>query len=280
MHRVLGCLLLMSPLMAGGAVAAEPLKSAVDGTNAPHAFASPDGGLQGFNIDLFKEVAVRLGRDIKIENGSFAGLLPAMFASRYDFLATPMTATEERSHNMLFTEGYLHTEFQFVIPKDAVPLKDLADLKGKTVSVNKGSVHDKWAQAAAAKYGFTVQTFDTQPDAIQAVLVGQVDANLAGSAQQGYAATKLPGLVADLRLPDTRTTLAAPFRLDSVELRNEVERAIECMKLDGTLVAISEKWLGATPAEDAAERVVYPGYGVPGLAGYDATPHEASCAPT
>jgi polar amino acid transport system substrate-binding protein len=43
-----------------------------------------------------------------------------------------------------------------------------------------------------------------------------------------------------------------PFRKDDVEMRNKVENVIECMKQDGTITALSEKWFGVTPAEDSA----------------------------
>jgi polar amino acid transport system substrate-binding protein len=49
------------------------------------------------------------------------------------------------------------------------------------------------------------------------------------------------------------------------------------MKRDGTVARLSERWFGAAPKEDDAERVVFPGYGPPGLPGYDPKPHEPRC---
>src|SRR4051794_4373868 len=68
---------------------APPLRCAVDGTFAPHAFPKLDGGVQGFQIDLFQEVAKRMGRSITIDSASFSGLIPALNAGRYDFLCAP-----------------------------------------------------------------------------------------------------------------------------------------------------------------------------------------------
>ena len=92
-----------------------PLRCAVDGTFAPHAFPRLEGGVQGFQIDLFQEVAKRMGRSITIDSASFSGLIPALNAGRYDFLCAPTTVTPERAANLLFTEGYLWTELQFGI---------------------------------------------------------------------------------------------------------------------------------------------------------------------
>src|SRR4051812_9147260 len=155
-----------------------PLRTGVDGTFAPHAFPKMGGGIQGFQIDLFTEVAKRMKRDITIDAVSFSTLIPGMQAGRYDFIAAPTTVTKERAEAMLFTSGYLWTAFQFGIKKSTPPIKGWADLKGKAVSVNKGTPYETLAKAEAEKNGFTVQVYDTQPDATQAVLSGRAYATL------------------------------------------------------------------------------------------------------
>jgi polar amino acid transport system substrate-binding protein len=257
---------------------APPLRTAVDATFAPFAFPKLGGGLQGFSIDLFTEVAKRLHRGIHFDGASYSGLIPAMQAGRYDFLAAPTTVTKERAENMLFTEGYIWTEYQFGIKRGDAPIKSLAELKGKVIAVNKGSAYDAWAQQNAAKYGFTYQAYPSQPDCVQAVLSGRAYATLAGNAVIKYAATKERQFVPDLVLTDTRAQWSPPFRKDEVQLRNQVEDAIECMKHDGTLAKISEKWFGVAPGPDDLERVIEPGYGVPGMPGYDPTPHPLHCS--
>jgi polar amino acid transport system substrate-binding protein len=254
-----------------------PLRTAVDGTFAPHAMPRLGGGVEGFNIDLFTEVAKRLNREIIIDSASFSGLIPALNAGRYDFLAAPTTVTRERAESLLFTEGYLFTEFQFGIRRGSAPITSLDDLRGKTISVNRGSAYDTWARNNAERYGFTAQAFDTNTDAVQAVLAGRAYANLAGNTVVKFAASRNAQFVPDFVIKETRAHWAAPFRRDSAELRNAVENAIECMKKDGTVARLSEKWFGSKPAADDAENVVFPGYGVPGLPGHDDTPREPRC---
>src|SRR6202171_1128003 len=141
---VAGAVLLLAPSSLSGQEFA-PLRTAVDGTFAPHAFPNLSGGYQGFNIDLANEIAARLKRKIVIDAAQFSGLVPAMQAGTYDFLAAPTTVTKERAENMLFTEAYLNTDFQFLIKKGSPKVVKFEDLKGKTVSVNKGSAYDSWA---------------------------------------------------------------------------------------------------------------------------------------
>ena len=68
-----------------------------------------------------------------------------------------------------------------------------------------------------------------------------------------------------------------PFRKDDVKTRNMVEGVIECMKLDGTIAKLSEKWFGVTPAAGSAAVTVQAGYGVPDKEGYEASGHTPKC---
>src|SRR5215468_7667167 len=150
-----------------------PLRTGVDGTFAPHAMPILSGGIQGFNVDLANEIAKRLNRRIEIEATQFSGLIPALQAGTYDFLAAPVTVNKERAENLLFSEGYLNTDFQFVVKKDAPEIAKLEEFKGKVISVNKGSAYDSWARDLAEKIGWTVESFGTNTDAVQAVIAGR-----------------------------------------------------------------------------------------------------------
>src|SRR3989337_3815289 len=210
LHRRVVLLAIAALFCAGSAFAQSkkpPLRTGVDGTFAPHAFPKLGGGIEGFQIDLFTEVAKRMGREITIDSVSFSTLIPGMLSGRYDFIAAPTTVTRERAESMLFTAGYLWTAFQFGIKKGSKPIKDWTDLKGKSVAVNKGTPYEPLSQAQGAEHGFTVQVYDTQPDAAQAVLSGRAYATLGGNTTIVYAASKNPQFAADLELSHTRAHL-------------------------------------------------------------------------
>jgi polar amino acid transport system substrate-binding protein len=255
-----------------------PLHTGVDATFAPHAFPNlSGGGYQGFNIDLANEFAKRLKRKITIDATQYSGLLPAMQAGTYDFVAAPTTVTKERAESMLFTEGYLNTDFQFLIKKGAPKIEKLEDLKDKIVAVNKGSAYESWARDLVGKIGWKIEAFGTQTDAVQAVLAGRADANVAGNTAIAWAVKSSPQLELSY-LYSTGLVWAAPTRKDSAALRNTLDVAIECMKLDGTMAKMHEKWFGIPPAPGSAAVTVFPGYGVPDMPGYDPTPHTPSCS--
>jgi polar amino acid transport system substrate-binding protein len=267
------CVLLAAPALAQEG---PPLRTAVDGTFAPHAMPKLSGGYEGFNIDLANEIGKRLKRKVVIDAGQFSALIPALQAGTYDFLAAPTTVTKERAENMLFTEGYLNTDFQFLIKKGAPKIDKLEDLKGKVVALNKGSVYDSWARGLEVKIGWKLESFGTQTDAVQAVLAGRAAANVAGNTAIAWAAKNNPQVELSY-LYSTGLVWAAPMRKDSAALRKTIENAIECMKLDGTIAKMHEHWFGIKPAPGSAAVTVFPGYGVPGMPGYDPTPHTPAC---
>ncbi len=275
---LLAAVLALLAAPAGAQTAAPPLRTAVDGTFAPHAMPKLGGGLEGFQIDLFNEVARRMHRGITFASASFSGLIPALEAGRYDFLAAPTTVTPERAQNLLFTQGYIWTAYEFGIRKGSAPIKGWEDLKGKAVAVNKGTPYETLSKQMGDKYGFQTLVFDTQPDAVQAVLSGHAYATLAGNTVIKYAAKRNPQFVADLTLSDTKAHWAAPFREDETALRDEIDDVLKCMKKDGTIAKLSEKWFGTKPAPDDLENVTFPGHGVPGLPGYQPNAPDPDCS--
>ena len=278
----------MTPLLNWGALAVALILSApalaetktfnvaLDGTFAPHAMPSLSGGVEGFNVDLANEIGTRMGAEMNIVATQFSGILPALAAGTYDFVVAPVTITKERAENLLFSEGYLNTDFQFVIAADAADITDLDDLEGQVIAVNKGSVYDNWARGLAEEIGWTVESYGTNSDAVQAVVSGRAFANVAGNTVSAWAAKQNPAIKLSY-LHSTGLGWGMPFRKGDEDLRAEVEAIIECMKIDGTIAALSEKWFGTAPAEGSAAVTPVAGFGQPGFNGYSDNGHTPAC---
>ncbi|MBV0893286.1 transporter substrate-binding domain-containing protein [Paracoccus sp. Z118] len=263
--------------LAGPALAQDKLLTAIDGTFAPHAMPKLGGGIEGFNVDLVTAIAEKMGVEIEIAATEYSGILPGMQAGTYDFAAAPTTLTEERAANYLFSEGYLNTDFQFLVKPDAPEITDLAQFEGKVIAVNKGSAYDSWARELADEIGWTVESYGTNTDAVQAVVSGRTFANVAGNTVSAWAAKQNPNVKLSY-LHSTGLVWAFPFRQDDEELRRSVEAALECLKTDGTVAALHEKWFGTAPAEGSTAVTPRPGWGEPGFAGYVEDDHTPGCA--
>lgn len=253
-----------------------PWRTGVDATFAPHAMVKLGGGLQGFNVELGEEMARRMGRKIEIEGTEFSGLVPGLNAKKYDFLLAPVTVTADRAKTMLFTEGYMNADFTFVIKKGGAAIT-LDGLKGKTISVNKGSAYESWAKENSEKYGFKYDVFGTSADATQAVIAGRADTTLVGNTVAGWAAKQNPQVETSLTLK-VGNQWALAFRADDKAGRDAASMVLKCMKQDGFVGKLAEKWFGFKPAPDSVAVKVETGTGVPGFEGYDATPVTLKCA--
>src|SRR5258707_358162 len=112
---------------------------------------------------------------------------------------------------------------------------------------------------------------------LRVVLDRPSDANVAGNTVIAWAVKNNPQLELSF-LHSTGLVWAAPLRKGSGELRKMLDVAVECMKLDGTIAKMHEKWFGVAAAAGSAAVTVFPGYGVPDMSGYDAPPHTPSCS--
>jgi polar amino acid transport system substrate-binding protein len=256
----------------------QALRVAADMGYAPWAIKKPTGGADGFQYDVGAEIAKRLGRPgLEMIDVNFSAIFSGLFAKRYEFIIAPTSITKERAEQMLFTEGYIDGGIGFVIRKSEPAMKGPEDLKGKVLATNRGSLTDTWATENESKYGYTIQRYDKDTDALQAVLTGRAYADIVDLYVGQYAATKQPQLKTGHILYSDRQ-LGYPFRKDDVEFRNRVERIIECMKIDGTFVKIHRKWFGSDPGPGTSMTKVFPGYGPPGFPGHLPDDHKPQCS--
>ncbi len=269
--------LLLAWLMSGPASADEPpLRAGVVADAPPFVVSGPDGKLTGFTIELFRLIAARLQRGIDFTTAPQPALIEGLDHDAYDVLPGPINATPDRAAELLLTEGYMWSEFQFGARADQ-PVRSLADLRGRRLAVRRGSPYADWADRNAQRYGFTVLPTANGTEAAHAVLAHEADASLSSSPVQAYAACQDKGFVAGLALSETRTHESAAVRRGDTELRDEIEDALRCLKVNGTVARLSAKWIGHEPGAEDLETLIVPGYGVPGLSGYDPKPRKTRC---
>lgn len=254
----------------------ENLKVALDVGLPPFAFTTPSGETTGFSYDLASLIAERLGRPgLDVVDTNFGSIFAGLFANRYEMVAAPVNLTAERAEQMLFSEPYMPTGLAF-ITKKGTAMNSTDDLQGKTIAVNSGGVSDTWASENSAGMGFEVQRYNKNADAVQAVIVGRAFAQMGDTPISRYIATQTPQVEVAFDI-DSGRQFGFAFRKDDNAFRDEVERVLECAKLDGSLAAIYEKWFGSLPPTDSSTAVAYKGFGYEAFPGFLPSDVEPAC---
>lgn len=274
---------LMGAAMAGAMIVglnpshAEPLKVAADVGYAPWAMQGPGGEVTGFSVDVANDIAKRIGREgAEVVDVNFSAIFAGLFSGRYDMIVAPMAITDVRAEQLLFTEGYMTSGLALVVAAGNEEIKSPEDLKGKVLATNSGSQSDTWATENEAKYGYTVQRYDKDTDAMQAVVAGRAAANIVNINVAQYAAVQNDKLAVAHRIY-TDQDIGYAVRKEDTALRAEIENALECMKLDGTIQGLHEKWFGEAPEPINSIMKVFAGYGPVGFQGYELNYHVPAC---
>ncbi len=217
---------------------------AMEGTWAPWTYHDEKGDLVGFDVEVGKLIAEKLGVEAEFVEGEWDGLFAGLDSARYDMIINGVEVTEERSLKYDFSEPYCYIHTALIVGADNTDIKTFEDLKGKTTANSISSTY----MMLAEEYGATVQGVDSLDETLQMVLSGRVDATL--NADVSYydylnvhpdAALKVVALTKDASL------VSIPMRKgeDSASLKAAVDQAIEELRASGALAEVSEKYFGS-----------------------------------
>lgn len=236
--------LTLSALLLTPVLAAEAVKVGMSGSYYPFTFVKLDK-LQGFEVDVWNEIAKRMDRDVEFVTSSFSGLFGMLDTGRIDTIANQITITPERLAKYNFSNPYVYDGAQIVVRKGNDSIQSLADLKDKKVAVNLGSNFEQLLRQQDTKHEINIITYETNLE--QDVVLGRTDAFImdrVGSAQL----IKDSGLALQLagKPFDTLENAFAFLKTPTQEaLLAQVDKALSEMRADGTLTKISERWFGA-----------------------------------
>lgn len=254
----------------------QPLTGAAEIGFAPFMMSRPDGTIEGYSFDLATEMARRLGRpSFNLMQVPFAGIFAGLYAKRYEFIAAPVTITERRAAEMLFSEPYHDVSLAFVTRADR-RLTSVDELRGKRIGVVSGSVQDEWMRDNASRYGIEPMRFESTPDSLQAVTIRRIDGHMTTLDAGLWMLRTQRQFAVDVRLPPSGR-FGFAFRPEDTEFRDLFERQLECMKRDGTMARIYERWFGAPPDPASSTVTVSEGLGAPGWRGHVANAPANEC---
>jgi len=263
--------------LQSGSASAETIKAASDVGLPPFSMTGDNGEYEGMDIDVAKALSNQLGDKIQVIDQPWSTTYPGLNSGKFDIVLSPATVSAERAKAMLFVEPYGDAVYGFLTAKAGAKIDKVEDLKGKTIAVNKGNLFDRWLTQRQAEFGLTINRFDKTSDAAAAVASGQADAAMMYVAAAGWLAKQNTALTPAEFVINNGEVYAYAVRLGENALRDRLDRAMECIKKDGTLAAIYTKWTGLKPLADGAVVTITPGYGVKGFDNYDPTAHGLTC---
>ena len=211
----------------------------------PMGFVGDDGEFTGFDLDLAAEVARRLGKEIKYQPIAWDAKDMELSSGTIDCIWNGFS-TQNREDKYTWTKPYMKNDQVFVVRSDS-DINSFDDLAGKTVEVQIDSSAEavlKENTKLSDTFGKlqTVADFNT---GFMDLEMGGVDALAMNSVVANYQITKRDA--EDFKVLDTPLSseeYAVGFKLGNEALRDEVQKALDEMKDDGTLKTISEKWFG------------------------------------
>ena len=224
--------------------AAETIRVGMSGGYFPFTFVRQDK-LQGFEVDLMNALAEKTGNTVEFSTMSFSGLIGALESGRIDTVANQITITPERAAKFAFSQPYVYDGAQVVVKKgNETEITGVESLKGRSVGVNLGSNFEQLLRALPFASEIDIRTYESNIE--QDTALGRIDAFVMDrvSSAQVIKESPLPLALAGAAFSEIQNAL--PFRNDAEgqALRDKLDAALTEMKADGTLKAISEKWLG------------------------------------
>ena len=215
---------------------------ALEGAWQPWSFHDVDDTLVGYDVEVSRAIAEKLGVEPEYVESDWDSLFAGMDAGRYDMVCNGVEVTEERSKTYDFTTpyGYIHTAL--AVKKDNDSITSFEDLDGKTTANSLASTYMELAES----YGATVQGIDTLEETIQLLTAGRIDATLNADVSFYDYMNVHPD--ADFKLvaqTAEASHVAIPvLKSEDTAYLDALNAAIEELRADGTLKTLSEKYFG------------------------------------
>lgn len=218
----------------------------LDDSFPPLGFRNEKNEIVGYDIDLAKEVASRLGVKFRAQPINWDSKEQELATGNIDCIWNGLTMTEERKEALSFSKPYLKNAQVLVVKKNS-GIKKLSDMAGKKVGLQAGSSASD-AVEASPDFKRSVKSIIEFKDNIMALNdleIGGVDGVVMDLIVANYAikTSGKPFEVLSEGLSPEEYGIA--FRKGDVKLTNEVQKTLEAMAADGTVAKIAEKWFGS-----------------------------------
>ncbi|MCL4834832.1 MAG: transporter substrate-binding domain-containing protein [Caldilineaceae bacterium] len=238
------------------------IRVSTDANYEPQSFLNSSGEFIGFDIDVAKEIAKRLGVEIEFVTPDWDLLTAGNWGGQWDMSVGSMTVTTARQEVLVFAEpAYYYTPAQ-VAAADGSGIETLADLNGKAICVGVSTTYETWLGGDLESLGLPAASFYADPPSDVTIIPLQTDNECAQQIQAGrteFAAFLTSNTVVEAAIregvaihrvgsPVFSENLGVAFdrasEKDPASLVAKVGEIIAAMHADGTLAGFSNEWFG------------------------------------
>lgn len=222
------------------------------GTYQPYTFLNEDKELDGFDVEIAKEVAKGLDVEIEFVSQEFSGMIAGLQTGKFDMVASQMTITDERKEQMLFSDPYITNDVKVIVREDDMEITSTEDFPGKEIGVGLGTNDETYLRTELMPEvgDFEIRTYDDVITSLRDLDAGRIDATI----NNLYALKPIIETngfkikaVGD-PIKSDRPGLAV--KLGNESFIEEVNKILSEIKEDGTYDAIFMKWFGEEPPSE------------------------------
>ncbi len=229
----------------------------VDPSYPPLSFTDADGALVGFDVDVGRAVAERLGVAVAYQTPDWSAVLSGRWQGRWDLSVGSMTPTLERQQLLDFPAIYYSVPAALVVHSGNRTIRSAADASGKKLGVSEFSTYESYLNqtlsiSVPGTPPFTYQVRDARiirfPDESNTLkALAEADGRL------DAALMALPPALAGIRdglplrvaaQPVFIEPLAVAIEKGDPEFSARIAQAVDSLRADGTLSRLSTRWFG------------------------------------
>lgn len=217
---------------------------AIDATFIPMAFMNRENQLDGFEVDLIKEVAREAKLDYELVNIEWGGLFGGLITKKFDLVISSVGIIEERKKRMAFSIPYLQSGVAVLARNNLDDIESLEDLqkRGARVGVQINTTSYYFLE----KYpGIEIKTFDKFGHAVIDLGNKGVDAVAGDSVQANYYFKNNKDLMGQARLLGSRMTsefYGIVMRKDDKKLKDKIDGSLTRLLKNGAVQKLHQKW--------------------------------------
>lgn len=223
------------------------LKIGTEGTYPPYSYHDEEGNLIGFDVEISKLVAEKLGVEPEFVETKWDAMIAGLDAERFDVIANQVAITDERTQKYDFTEPYTYIHGALIVHIDNEDITTFEDIEGKR---SAQTLTSNWAQTAE-EYGAELVGVEGFEQSVELIASGRADVTLNSEvALYDYLKQKPDAPIKKVTLLEDASIVAFPIRKGETSLYEAVNEALLALREEGKLTELSIKYFGVDITEE------------------------------